>query len=275
MRKITEDERAEFHENGFVVLRGIISPTRIALLRQGAIRATAERAQQRKERADEISAMRAAEARGEVILPATRLHVVEQMYQLWERFPEMRRHALDPRLAQIAADVLGVRRLRLWFDQVMIKNPGDGPTPFHQDNAYAPFDLSCGGCVTLWVPLAPVNESMGSLRYVTGSHRCQVLAPLPLTAVDSIASLLPQKGRELAGAFCTRLSLGDALLHHGTTIHGAGANRSGQARPAFLTSYFCDGARRLPGMEFYPFDRDGISAGQVVNGPSTPVVTLS
>jgi ectoine hydroxylase-related dioxygenase (phytanoyl-CoA dioxygenase family) len=273
MPKLTEDERAEFQKNGFVVLRNIISSDRLALLRRGADHAIQERAVQRERRVDEISEMHAAESRGEVILPTSELHVVEQMYQLWERFSEMRQHALDPKLAQIVADALGTQCLRLWFDQVMTKNPGDGPTPFHQDNAYAPFDLSCGGCATLWIPLVPVDASMGSLRYVAGSHQGRILPPLPLTVVDSIAPLLPQKGRELDAALETRLSLGDALLHHGTTIHGAGANRSSQIRPAVLTSYFCDGARRLPYPAFYPLDRDGIKVGQIVNGPSAPIVT--
>ena len=54
---------------------------------------------------------------------------------LWEQDADIHRFAFGKRLARIAADLMGVRGVRLYHDQALSKQPGGGPTPYHADQA--------------------------------------------------------------------------------------------------------------------------------------------
>ena len=59
-----------------------------------------------------------------------------------------------PRFAEVAARLLGVEGVRLYHDQGLFKEPGGGPTPWHQDGYYWPLDTE--RTITLWMPLVDV-----------------------------------------------------------------------------------------------------------------------
>lgn len=271
MRTLTPEERQRFHEDGYVVLPGVLTPARLGMLRSVTDAAAQEAARYRAEHADLVAAMERAEEHGEVIHATEWTHVVMQMYQLWERFPQARQHCLDPVLGELAREALGVPALRLWFDQAMIKASGGGPTPFHQDNTYMPLDLGRGGVITIWSPLAAVTADMGCLRYVPGSHRWPRLPPVPLTGLDDIRPLLKDPAC-LDRVTPAEVPEGGVVMHHGDVIHGAGPNLTDRPRPAVLTCYFPDGSRRVGPLEQYVIDRDGVRAGDPIAGPGLPVV---
>jgi phytanoyl-CoA hydroxylase len=271
MRTLTAEELERFREEGFVVLANVLPPRRLALLRSAVDKMDAHRQAYQAQHPDLVSAMREAEAKGEVIHATEWTHVVMQMYQLWERLPAMRQHSLDPILGELARTALGVPGLRLWFDQAMIKPPGGGPTPFHQDNAYLPVDAGSGGVITIWCPLTAVTAEMGCLRYVTASHRWPELPPISLTGLDDVRPLLPDPG-SLDEAVPAEISEGGAVIHHGNVLHGAGPNTTEHPRAAVLTCYYADGARRVGGQRQYVIDRDGVTEGEVLVGPGLPLV---
>ncbi len=45
----------------------------------------------------------------------------------------MRKFVFGTRLARIAAELMGVRGVRIYHDQALCKLPGGGPTPWHAD----------------------------------------------------------------------------------------------------------------------------------------------
>src|SRR5579859_2546750 len=89
------------------------------------------------------------------------------------RDPETRPFLFARRFAKIAADLTGVDAVRIYHNQTFFKEPGGGPTPWHQDHYYWPLetDLMC----TIWIPLVDITQEMGALRFATGSHNLPFL----------------------------------------------------------------------------------------------------
>ena len=57
---------------------------------------------------------------------------------LWAVDDAVKQFTLAKRFAKIAADLLGVDKVRLYHDQALYKEPGGGFTPWHQDQYYWP-----------------------------------------------------------------------------------------------------------------------------------------
>ena len=101
-----------------------------------------------------------------------------QVENLWEHSARVEELAFSPRLAQVAADLMGVRGVRLFHDQALYKEAGGGITPWHADQYYWPID-SDRSC-TLWLPLQDTPPTMGPLSFARGSHRMSLGRDLPI-----------------------------------------------------------------------------------------------
>ncbi|MEJ7661127.1 MAG: phytanoyl-CoA dioxygenase family protein [Hymenobacter sp.] len=88
---------------------------------------------------------------------------------LWRADEGVRRFVLARRFARLAADLLGVENVRIYHDQALFKEPGGGPTPWHQDQYYWPVDTT--NTITMWMPLVDIDVAMGMLTFASGSHR--------------------------------------------------------------------------------------------------------
>lgn len=92
-----------------------------------------------------------------------------QCQNLWEDHPEVRPLNFHPRVAQAAAELLGVERIRLWHDQALYKEPGGRETDAHQDHPYWPIEEPL--TVTAWIPFEGSTLESGAVGYLPGSHR--------------------------------------------------------------------------------------------------------
>ena len=108
-----------------------------------------------------------------------------------------------------------------WFN----KPPGvDHPTPPHQDNYY--FNLQPPNVVSIWLALDTVDDENGCLRYLPGSHR-RGFRPHGQSNVLGFSQGITDFGPDDATAEVKiHLAPGDAVAHHGMTIHRAEPNRS-------------------------------------------------
>lgn len=68
--------------------------------------------------------------------------------------PLIRALAFSKRLAGMAAQLLHVKRLRLYQDCVFVKQPGFTETNWHSDASLSPLDTN--DFVTAWIPLRPI-----------------------------------------------------------------------------------------------------------------------
>jgi ectoine hydroxylase-related dioxygenase (phytanoyl-CoA dioxygenase family) len=176
-----------------------------------------------------------------------------QTTNLWNHDPAVARFTLARRFGRVAAQLMGVRGVRLYHDQALYKEPGGGPTPWHQDQTYWPLDTD--HTITMWMPLVDVPAGEGELRFVSGSHRARDLG-LPGIGTHSqnyFDALIDERGWHIAPNGPMRA--GDASFHAGWTIHGAFGNATDRMRNVMTIIYFADGTRVLePRHETQKFD---------------------
>lgn len=165
-----------------------------------------------------------------------------QITNIWEKDPAVREFVLDPRFGRLAAELLGVERVRLYHDQALVKEPNGGKTPWHHDQYYWP--LATGDTVTIWMPLVDIGEDMGSMSFASGSHTQRDLEDLKISdeSEDYYERYVAEKDFPIfkSGA----MNAGDCTFHYGRTIHSAGPNFSAtRAREVMTIIYFADGAK--------------------------------
>ena len=108
-----------------------------------------------------------------------------------------------------------------WFN----KPPGSNHvTPPHQDNYY--FCLAPSNVVTIWLALDPVNAENGCLRYVAGSHQCGFRTHARSKILGFSQGITDYTPDDFTREVAVPLQPGDAVAHHGMTIHRADANMS-------------------------------------------------
>lgn len=163
-----------------------------------------------------------------------------QVTNLWRQDPGVEEFVFNSGFAQAAADILGVARVRIYHDQALFKEPGGGPTPWHQDMYYWP--LATEMAVTMWMPLVDVTADMGLMRFAEGSHKDQHRGDLEISdESDSYYSrFVMEKGYRISGP--DNLRAGDATFHLGWTIHSAGPNQNAdRIREVMTIIYIPDG----------------------------------
>ncbi len=108
-----------------------------------------------------------------------------------------------------------------WFN----KPPGTNHvTPPHQDNYY--FCLAPSNVVTIWLALDPVDAENGCLRYVDGSHQRGFRAHARSKILGFSQGITDYSHEDFTREVAIPLQPGDAVAHHGMTIHRADANLS-------------------------------------------------
>lgn len=158
-----------------------------------------------------------------------------QSFNLWRLDHDLERFSCSPRFAKAAADVLGVERVRMYHDQALFKEAGGGKTPWHQDQHYWP--LGDAPTVTMWMPLADLHPDVGSMEFVSGTHRQGNLVDLGISDESEAAydALVVERGWSTTthGA----LHAGDVTFHAGWTLHRAGPNPTADLRPVMTVIY--------------------------------------
>jgi ectoine hydroxylase-related dioxygenase (phytanoyl-CoA dioxygenase family) len=186
-----------------------------------------------------------------------------QVTNLWEKDDGVKRFVFEKKFAQIAADLLGVEKVRLYHDQALFKEPGGGRTPWHQDKFYWPLDTD--KMVTMWMPLVDVDEEMGLVKFASGSHIDGAVENVEISDESEAMYGRHVEARGFAIDGPSQMRAGDATFHLGWTIHSAGANRSTRMREVMTIIYFADGARITePRSKYQQADLEAWFPGQKV-----------
>lgn len=222
---VTAEQAAEFRRNGHVLLRGVASPDEITAYRRVILAA-------REQYGAERIPLDQRDTYGKAFLKGM---------NLWPNDGGVRRFVLARRFAQIAADLLGVDGVRIYHDQALLKEPGGGITPWHQDQHYWPLDTD--NTITMWMPLIDVSAEMGTMRFASGSHRDGYLGDMPISdeSEQKFEEYIRSRGYRIAPAVA--MAAGDATFHYGWTLHGAPANITDRTREVMTVIWFADGAR--------------------------------
>jgi ectoine hydroxylase-related dioxygenase (phytanoyl-CoA dioxygenase family) len=257
---LSQDKVDSFRANGHVLLSSVATPEEIGLYRpvinQAAYKYNTER--RKLEERDTY---------GKAFL---------QISNLWEFVEEVKRFTLAKRFARIAADLLGVEKVRILHDQALYKEPGGGHTPWHQDQYYWPLDTD--NTVTMWMPLVDISKDMGMLTFASRSHTGGFLENLPISdeSDDVLQRYIENKGYKIVTP--EFMNAGDATWHYGWTLHSAPANRSTSVtREVFTIIYFADGAKLTASKNSHQeADRqrwfNGLPEGSPAASPLNPLV---
>jgi ectoine hydroxylase-related dioxygenase (phytanoyl-CoA dioxygenase family) len=257
---LSGDDVAAYRRDGHITVSGLASADEIAAYRPALLEAAATAPQlPRKPLAER-------DTYGKAFL---------QMFNLWRQGGAAQAFVFSRRFARVAAELMGVPGVRLYHDQALFKEPGGGPTPWHQDQFYWPLDTD--HTITLWMPLVPVTIEMGPMVFASDSQRHGNLGDFAIgdesqTEFDRWVDQHGLRRTELRA-----LAPGDASFHGGWTLHSAPPNQTGTMREAMTVIYYADGTRVGPlDHPSRRFDRDvwlrGCEPGEPAAGPLNPVL---
>ena len=161
-----------------------------------------------------------------------------QVTNLWRNNDEVKKFVLARRFGRIAARLMGATGSRLYHDQALYKEPGGGPTPWHQDQFYWP--LEPVNTVTMWMPLVDVPIEKGVLTFASKSHRDGSLSPMEISDASEQAfdEIVRREGFPIAAE---GMQAGDATFHSGWTLHRAPGNQTESLREVMTIIFFPDG----------------------------------
>jgi ectoine hydroxylase-related dioxygenase (phytanoyl-CoA dioxygenase family) len=248
-----------FRENGHAVVRGLASAEEVAAYRPDIERVAADRAFDKRPLEERDTYGKA----------------FAQSCNLWQADETVRQFVFAHRFANVAAQLLGVERVRLYHDQALVKEAGGGPTPWHQDQYYWPFDGDT--TITMWMPLIDVPDEIGSMTFASGSHRLGYLGEYAISDESERAFRAMIEREHLPLETHGALAAGDATFHAGWTLHSAGPNPTGTTRPVMTVIYFADGLRvSVPKRDAQRFDLavwlPGLEPGDRAATPTNPVL---
>ncbi len=174
-----------------------------------------------------------------VPLPTPEPDTVWEVAGLSRVRPELDAHARDPRLAQLASEVLGASELQLLQDTALVKLAEvGGEVAWHQDHTYTGY-LSPPAVVSLRLSLTCCTIQSGCLEVIDGSHCWGPLGEaLPFTeggVVDVLGARALDPSHRIVAL---ELEPGDVTLHHCLTVHRSGANRSAAHVKTLVTRLF-------------------------------------
>lgn len=197
-----------------------------------------------------------------------------QVGNLWRMTDMARAFSFSRRLARLAAELLGVRGVRMYHDQALYKEAGGGFTPWHVDQQYWP--MSTGMSVTAWIPLHAVPIENGPLCFGRGSHLKNIGRDLAISDESERQIRQAIKEQGVLEVF-EPYALGDVSFHYGWTLHRAGPNTCDYPRMVHTVIYMDqDMVMQVPKNPNQERDAKtwcpGISPGQVMASELNPVL---
>lgn len=215
---LNEEQIAFYRENGYVLVRGLLTPKEAAMYRQET-HAMIER----------LSAIRnmdatwgsAKDIAGAAATQVLHCHDVQFQSAAFSRLIS------DERLAGAASSIIGPN-VQLHHTKAFVKPPEKGsPFPMHQDAPFFPHDNHSMIAAIIHFDDAPLEK--GCVRVVPGSNKLGMLEHI----ADGGWHLDPEKYPVEDATPCPAKA-GDALFFSYLTIHGSGINSSSEARTTLL-----------------------------------------
>jgi ectoine hydroxylase-related dioxygenase (phytanoyl-CoA dioxygenase family) len=223
-----------YRERGFVHVPGIISKEEAERFRQAALELA-----QRKE-------------------SLSKSGTFTQLVNAWREDEGLRQLTLHSNVASVAERLAGVP-LRLWHDQILIKQPHNNrPTQFHQDQPYWPHANSAHS-ISAWIALVDVPVERGCMTFIPGSQRRTELRMQNLEDPRSLMSICPDL--EWDERVTVPLRAGDCTFHHSRCAHMATPNDTDEPRVAHVV-IFMDAGTTYNGQPHVVTDPLHLQVGQ-------------
>lgn len=209
VRSITEDEIKKYNEDGYLVLRNMISPEAAAVLKE------------------EIMDIMSIIGLGSSKLRQTAQYLHDSLLAAF----------VQGRLYKEAASSLMQSPAHLYLPFTAVKGGGGGGEfHFHQDGNYTPYVKGKG--INLWTALVPMRDNNGGLRIVPSSHKSGPVASENAGDGD-VHRKVSQYPTE---SVLIEMEPGDCVAFDRWTIHGSGPNHTSEHRVAYAIQFHSEDA---------------------------------
>ena len=126
--------------------------------------------------------------------------------------------------------------VRYFTDYYAVKLPagssavhgGNGSSDWHQDYAASGSDRS-GGMV-FWIALADLTPDLGTMRFLSGSHRYGAMGHYSTYGDGNLLDSYPELLDSCTPTDYLSYAAGDATVHSNMCVHGAGLNTTNRPR---------------------------------------------
>ena len=161
----------------------------------------------------------------------------------WLTSELLRHYVLSPRIAKICSDLLDVQSVRLYHDNILVKEPGCGRTPWHCDDHH--FPLATQDVVTAWIPAQPIPVLMGPLAFAKPLSVFDLVKNINFNKFDTSYDKLVNRTFELNNVSIENkaFAMGEVSFHHNRSFHTASGNKTSRMRVVLANTYFADGSR--------------------------------
>ncbi|MGH7142669.1 MAG: phytanoyl-CoA dioxygenase family protein [Planctomycetota bacterium] len=222
--ELTAAQAAEYDANGFLVFDGVLTAAEVDALRQAAA-------------SPEVHA-HLHSRQGE--METQTVHALE----ITMAHPAFLALASHPAIVAKLRGLIGPD-IQLQHSKLAVKpsTPGTGPFQWHQDFAYFPHTNT--SLAAVMVMLDDATPENGCMSMVLGSHKLGLLNHLNPKGVFTGGCREPQYTSDSSKVAEIRPRAGGISIHHGLTLHGSPANRSGRPRRGVVFQYRADDAYQL------------------------------
>tara|TARA_A100001011_G_scaffold195390_1_gene203747 strand:+ start:2640 stop:3650 length:1011 start_codon:yes stop_codon:yes gene_type:complete len=211
-----------FQRNGFIKLKNILTPAAIHVLRC------------------EILSLLKKTFKNYSEIKRNRFLSLEMM---WLENSLIRKFVFSSRITKICADLLSVKKIRLYHDNALVKESGCGRTPWHYDDHH--FPLETNDVITVWIPAQAIPVEMGPLTFAKPLEVYKLVKNIKFNEFDT------SYDKKINDVFKAKkvsiveepFELGEVSFHHNLSFHTASENKTTQSRIVLANTYFADGAR--------------------------------
>ena len=219
MRILTNQQIQKFNDDGFLVVRNLISKQEIEFynnLYNSFLNNSIDASNYRSDLSGDNDS--SFEKITQIMVPS-------------KVFPDLLRKPIHIKTLQVAKELLG-DDLDMDFDMMINKAPNSNtPTPWHQDTAYW-IDLPDKRAVSCWVAIDTVFKENGCMWYTPKSHKNETL---PHVQTGEKGALKCDGSEEKS--ICVPLKPGSCVFHHGNTLHYSRGNSTNYQRRALITNF--------------------------------------
>lgn len=233
--RVTEEQVEAFQRDGAIVLRQLIEPAEVGLLRDGIDANLARPSACAKVASGKDDPGRFVED-----------------FCCWQHNESYRRVIFESALGEVGGRLMRSKTARLYHDHMLTKEPGTRQvTPWHQDQPY--YNITGMQNCSFWIPVDPVSRE-STLEFVAGSHLGPWLMPrsfldaqpkwFPEGTLEELPDINTNKGRyNILG---WELEPGDAVCFHMLTLHASSGVDGGRRRRVFSVRLLGDDIRHAP-----------------------------
>ena len=262
MAYLTDEQKYFYAEQGYLILKNALDPETIAAMR-GAV--------------DEIVAGKDDGIRRKLTLTRQDSTRATQFHKVFPASPVIWDFIHTAPLSEIASELMSTTEVRLFYDQLIYKEPEvGGPIPTHQDYAYWTH-VSSTNIVTAWTALSTSSPETGCVYVVPGSHKWGLVECLTFRILDPdpeylINNCLSEEQKAQILRVPLALEPGDVSFHHCLTIHGSYPNTSSNVRVGYIQHYLPGEARYLEARDIQKHHEIDVPDGEQIRGEQFPLL---